>query len=299
VDLLSAQGKSGEAGPLIESKSEGILSQAVDDKQRLGWSLSLANLHTRVGNHVDAERWCRRVYEQDPAQYAALANSLARQGKLDEALDVCQQAAAKDATAQSAIVMAAMLLESTPKPAHFQRVEPVIAAALKKFDSDPDLLFAVSVLRILQERFGDATGLLNRLLQLRPDDVRALNNLAMCLAEDPQQLAGARAAIDKAIGLAGVDAGLLDTKGTILVYERQPQEAIPLLERARNLDVDPRFRFHLALAYRDAGEVDKAKAELRAVQGRLEAQILTPTDRRMLAGIKDLVAPEIKQQAAP
>ncbi|HUE70462.1 MAG TPA: tetratricopeptide repeat protein [Pirellulaceae bacterium] len=300
VDLLVAQGAGNQAEPLIEERAAAGLAQAADQQQRLRASLSLANLHTRTGNHAAAERWSRKVYEEDPSQYAALAGALARQGKLDEALTLCEEAAAREATFQPAIVMAAVLLESSPRPEHFRRIEPAVSAALKEFSSEPQLLYSISVLRILEERYDDAIELLQRTLELSPEDVRAMNNLAMVLAENPQQYAQAIRTIDKAIALAGVDAGMLDTKGAILVYDGKAQEAIPLLEKARNLDSDPRYRFHLALAYRDAGEVEKAKVEFRqAVAGDLEAQLLTPTDRRLLAGIKSLIEPQATTQAAP
>ena len=81
---------------------------------------------------------------------------------------------------------------------------------------------------------------------------------------------------------------LLDTKGTILLYDGKAKEALPFLQRAVSSatasNPDPRYCFHLALAYDRLGENRKARDALtKARQEGLTDQFLTPTDRRLLA----------------
>jgi len=54
--------------------------------------------------------------------------------------------------------------------------------------------------------------------------------------------------------MSEMDAGLLDTKGTILLYAGQLEQAVTFLEAAaQSSDSDPRYLFHLALAYQTLG----------------------------------------------
>jgi Flp pilus assembly protein TadD len=115
-----------------------------------------------------------------------------------------------------------------------------------------------------------------------------LNNLATLLAEQPDKRQEALRYIDRAIGIIGPQAGLLDTKGMVLVFEGKPDEAVPLLEEAAATpQADPRYQFHLAVAYDRAGETEKARAALAiARKGNLTSQLLTPLDRQMLGELE-------------
>ncbi len=130
--------------------------------------------------------------------------------------------------------------------------------------------------------------LFRQVLALKPAHVGALNNLATLLAEQPDKRQEALEYVDRAIGIVGPQPGLLDTKGMILVFQKKPDEAVPLLEEAAATpQADPRYHFHLAVAYDRAGEAEKARAALRtARKNHLASQILTPQDRQMLAELE-------------
>jgi uncharacterized protein HemY len=130
-------------------------------------------------------------------------------------------------------------------------------------------------------------------LKQQPKSIPVLNNLAMILAEIPAQRDEALKLIDRAIAIAGQQPGLLDTKGAILVYQGQPAKAVLLLEAAaREASHDSRHRFHLAAAYHGLGQTAKAKEQLTAAIGQqLEKQVLTTTDRRLLADLKASLIP--------
>jgi tetratricopeptide (TPR) repeat protein len=193
-----------------------------------------------------------------------------------------------DATVQPALTLATALVGASPTELDFRRAEPILAAALKKFDTDLRLLYAVSLVRVIQGKEADAVALFRNVVKVNPRFVPALNNLAMMLAERPADRAEALQLIDRAIEIAGKDPGLLDTKGTILLYRGQTREAMPVLESAtRGSKVDPRHNFHLALAYRDQGKTEEAKAQLKtALNGNLGSQFLTPTDRKLLSDLR-------------
>lgn len=137
----------------------------------------------------------------------------------------------------------------------------------------------MATLRAVQGRYAESIEHYRSLIKLEPRNVGAMNNLAVMLAEVPETRAESIRVIDKAIEIAGEQPGLLDTKGTILVYLGESQNALFLLEAAaREAGTDARHHFHLAAAYHGVGEMMKAKQQLTsAIAMNLEQQVLAPS----------------------
>jgi Flp pilus assembly protein TadD len=108
------------------------------------------------------------------------------------------------------------------------------------------------------------------------------------LSERPDGRKEALKWIEQAIAVSGTEAALFDTKATILIFEGRPKEAVDFLKAAvESSDTDPRYRFHLALAYKDLNNLEQAKSELQlALQRDLAKQILTPTEQELLAKLR-------------
>ena len=103
--------------------------------------------------------------------------------------------------------------------------------------------------RVVQGNLPEATRLLRKALEFDPQNVGALNNLAMILSEQPGNVDEALQCIDRAIDNIGPRPDLYDTKACILIYGDRPAEAIELLTFVLRADTsDPRFKFHLAAA---------------------------------------------------
>ena len=170
-----------------------------------------------------------------------------------------------------------------------KRAKPLLADAAQRHASNEQLLYAVALIAILQNENPAAEAMLRRVIELNPRNVPALNNLALVASEIPAQREEALRLIDQALVVAGPNAGLLDTKGTILVYSGRSAQAVTLLESAiQGKDVDPRHHFHLALAYHDTGRAEEAKTQMQlALDRELMAQVLTATDRKLLANLLD------------
>jgi Flp pilus assembly protein TadD len=79
----------------------------------------------------------------------------------------------------------------------------------------------------------------------------------------------------------------------ILVYDEKFDEAVALLEEAASTPMaDPRYHFHLAVAYDRAGAAEKARAALAAARkGDLSRQVLTQMDQQLLAGLEQKFHP--------
>jgi Flp pilus assembly protein TadD len=143
-------------------------------------------------------------------------------------------------------------------------------------------------MQVNYQRFDLAEALYNRVLEEVPNNELALNNLATILAEMPGRAGDALQRIDQAIEFHGSRPAFLDTKGSILLLQDRCQEAVECLEQATAVVVpDPRFVFHLAVAYWRTDQKDKARQLLQqALNKDLENQMLTQSDLRWLAELK-------------
>jgi Flp pilus assembly protein TadD len=291
---LFLQQRTAEIGPLVEAAAE-RLTKTVADKspEQVKLFRGLGEVYYAVERYALAEKWFRLAVNVAPEQYGPLAHSLARQHRPKEAIDVCIEAAKADHTGQPAKVLAAVLLSSGIGKEDMRAAEPLLAAAIEEHKDDPNLLAAVGTLRVAQGRSADAVALYRQALRRQPRQVDVLNNLATLLAEQDGQREEALAYVDRAIQLAGPQPGLLDTKGMILVFEGKPVEAVPLLKEAASVfQADPRYLFHLAVAYDRSGDTANARQQLAlARQGDLAGTVLTSKDQQLLAELEQRLRP--------
>ena len=287
-------GRTSEIEPLVEPLAKKLLDalEKVEEKKserKAQVCLAVGQVLSGVEQHQAAEGWYRRLAELLPEGYEPLAISLARQGRHSEAIDICLKEAAKsDSSPRPAMVVASVLTSGQATKADFQLAESLLSEAAAAHKDNAQLLSAVANVRIMQNRYEDAAKLYRQALGLIPKDPLALNNLATVLSEEPDTRAEALRLIERAIQIAGPTPALLDTKGTALIHDGKADQAIPFLEQAASgLRPDPRFPFHLAIAYHQAGERAKAKATFtKALDGDLERQILTSMDKRYLSELK-------------
>ncbi|MFH1923093.1 MAG: tetratricopeptide repeat protein, partial [Planctomycetota bacterium] len=287
---LDASGEQSKIEPLVEEVANKLLEEkaGASEEERAQTCLQVGNIYSRVKLYELAEPWYRRVVELLPKGYAPLALSLALQGRTTEAIRLSSEAAKRDGPLGAALVLASVLTQGQPTAEDYQFAEPTLSQAVQENGDNPELLFAVANVRIVQGRIDDAIRLYEKVLELRPKDYRVLNNLATMLSEQPDRRDEALRRIDEAIEHATPLPSLLDTKGTILIHLDRAEEAVHWLEEAvSGAQPDPRFVFHLAVAYDKVGETEKARSALqRAKDGNLEGQILTDSDREFLADLE-------------
>lgn len=236
-----------------------------------------------------AETFHRMAKEKTPGLYRLLAMALGRQGNYEEALRVCREAAQKDSSPMPYITAAYAMLEGRPSAKDYERAEAFLVGGAEMHRDSPELLNVLAALRIQEPKIEEAVALLRQVVELRPRDVQAMNNLATVLVERPETLSEGKKLVEQAIAMAGPQAGSLDLQGVILLAEGKPAEAIPLFEKACAApQADPRFYFHLAVAYQRIGNQVKSQESLkRARDLELEQQILTPSDKILLAELEN------------
>jgi len=286
---LAAKGETAKIERLVEPFAARLLEEAGEDEEkRAQVCFQIGAVYSAASQSEPAERWYRRGVELAPDRYGAVVVDLAKQGQTTEAIRICNEAAKRDSSPRAAQALTMVLIEGKPSPEDFELAEPTLSQAVEEYKDNPELLFAVANVRIQQDRIDDAIALYEDVLELRPKNVIVLNNLATLLSESPERRDEALRCIDQAIDSGGPQPALLDTKGTILILSGRAQEAVRWLEEAVSGGAsDPRFHFHLAVAYDRVGESGKARDSLqRARDGDLMGQILTETDREWLAELE-------------
>jgi tetratricopeptide (TPR) repeat protein len=131
-------------------------------------------------------------------------------------------------------------------------------------------------------RFQDEIAIYRELLQVEPENVIYLNNLAWALGECSDQPEEALELIDRAFQSLGTRIPeLLDTRGVILDRLGRPEEAITTIEEA--LVAQPNkaiYHFHLARALDAVGRADDARSSMsKALELGLTADDVEPTER--------------------
>jgi tetratricopeptide (TPR) repeat protein len=137
-------------------------------------------------------------------------------------------------------------------------------AGVKAAPNDIQLLVELASYYERQGRANDAISLYEALYQRNPKLQLAANNLALLLATyrtDRNSLDRAR---DLSAPFVTSDNGaLLDTNGWVHYKRGEAQDALPVLERALIRAPESQvIRYHLALAELDAGQTDRARANL-------------------------------------
>jgi tetratricopeptide (TPR) repeat protein len=294
---LGDQGRTAQIEPLVEPAAEKLQKRIGEENPRQEAQLcqAVGALYERIGQHSAAQRWYRRLLKLAPDGYEPLAMSLAKEGRTQEAVALCDEAGKADKSARPALRLAMVLLSGHATAEDLKRAEPALQKALDNHKDELVLLANVANIRILQGRPDEAIALYRQILQRQPRNPAVLNNLATLLSErpEPEERKEALEDIEQAIKLSGPQPDWLDTKGLILVYEGKPDQAVGLLKEAASAPhPDPRWSFHLAVAYVRLGELDKARVALeQARAGDLDHQLLTKMDRQLLADLEKKLGP--------
>jgi predicted Zn-dependent protease len=288
VRLLAAEKKGEEGWRLLDEFGEKELTASLKDADRAKLLLQLGNLAAAVDYRDKAEGWYRQLLAIAPSSYVLLAQSLSDQERFSDAVEVCLRAAKSRPAAEIATVLSQILSTVEASKELDERVQPVIAAALDADGDNVELLMSVAVRHVTEDNYDDAIGLFRRVLALQPDHTLALNNLATLLAERPNELGEAQRCVERAMAIAGRSPALLDTLGTILIRKGQSDQAVVALEEAvAGTASDPRYYFHLAVAYQRARREGDAKQALDSARRfGLDQAILTSGDRELLASLQ-------------
>lgn len=228
----------------------------------------------------DAESLLREAYRWDPGTAKDYVRNLLATDDLvvrKMAIDFLVERVKNEKTSEFASVLVGVLKASEADPRLATATQEAVAQIDTGKIADPQLLKALADHWIWQGKEVSAIETFRRIIELRPNDIVALNNLANLLAEQPNGTAEALQHIERAIEIAGENPVLLDTKGTVLLLGERYLEAVQVLRLAEAKEPsDPRILLHLFIALKgalnssDPGSVTDADVEAVANRINLE-----------------------------
>ena len=209
--------------------------------------------------YPDALHWYEEVeggeqYLQAQMRYALVLNKL---GKLDAARAHLRQVAASSDQARVQLLLTeAQMLRDANRPIE---AFDLIGGALQSTPDQPDLLYDYAMLAEKLQRMDLLETNLRKLISLQPDHAHAYNALGFSLADRNERLPEAQGLIEKALQLSPDDPFIIDSMGWVLYRMGQSKEALEYLRKAYRARADPEIAAHLGEVLWAAGEHREAE----------------------------------------
>jgi len=288
--LLSLDGKSGQASKELEdwlTAKKSALPRGYTPTQ-MAEILSLAGQGMQIiGSSARAEELLRESYELDSRAGINYVRSLARTNNntaRENAIRFLLKRSEENTSSESTRMLASLLSVGETSPELLENAERLLKRVSTSNESDLNLLLSVADYWLSKNKQSDAIEIYRRIIQLRPNDVVALNNIANLLAENPGAIDEALGYSEKALQIAGRQPLLLDTKAVLLMNGGRTAEAIPVLEMAIASSNDPRLMLHMYIALSNVNRTVEAERVLTGINlNSLNSTLLTPSDQRELS----------------
>jgi cellulose synthase operon protein C len=250
---------------------------------------TLAELAEKLGRVDVAEQLYRRYEALPNVRDGKIVRAmfLCRLGQVKEALDICEPLWADPRNVEVAASACIAVIDSTKTlsdPQQLERVTSRLEQASKQKTDSTFLLVGLGHCLERQKRYDEAKTIYQNVIKqgshnavASANSTRLLatsyNNLAWLLAIKDDQGKVALADVDNAIKLAGALPNFLDTRGVIYLSLKQTRDAITDLQSAADADPSPAKSFHLAQAYLQANDKEKAKHYLKDARAKKLEQI--------------------------
>jgi Tfp pilus assembly protein PilF len=262
----------------------------------IGYRLSLRLLE-EFARPAAAEAVCRQYLKvTDKLQeQITLAAFIGQQGRIDEALDICDEA--KDEVQPQAAATTAMRMAATGalSAKQLDRVDQILAEAVRRKPNSMFLAAQLAALRNLQGRYDEASVLYSVMLEKDPDFILALNNLAVIFAFQGKKLDQALTMIDHAIEHGGRTPDLLDTRGSVLTALGKFAEAAHDLEASIAAAPSAIAYWHLARAQMEAGNSAEArKSFAQAKEAGIKEESLHNLERKAFQDLQSQLDPRLE-----
>jgi tetratricopeptide (TPR) repeat protein len=247
--VLQAGGQGDQAARLLVELAGREFSRSKEPQVLGQVGLILEQLeHPREAEPL-VRRFVAEASTKQPDSILVLVDFLARQQRLDEALTLLEKSTAMCSPERVAWSGVAAVRLCPAKQADLLRVERKIVAAQEENPRSVNLLVYLGDLRDAEGRYDEAVAAYRKVLEIKPDNILALNNLAWLLAFQYNRSSEALKLLEEAIRVAGLRPDLLDTRGVILSRMDRHQEALNDLEEAIAQQPNGLRYFHLAQVY--------------------------------------------------
>jgi tetratricopeptide (TPR) repeat protein len=227
---------------------------------------ALAQVASQRKDDVQAEQWLAQVNGDSEQLQVAIARAglMSRQGQLDEALNLIDQApqSSHQDVRLKRSVSASLLREHK----QWARAKAVLQEGLAQDPGDFDALYDLAM---VSEKLGELDNMerqLRTLMDARPQDPQAFNALGYALADRNQRLGEARELIQKALSLAPQDPFIIDSLGWVEYRMGHLDEAQRLLRQAYDARADAEIAAHLGEVLWMQNQKEQAIALFRQAQ---------------------------------
>ena len=230
--------------------------------------LMLAQAAEQLGDFKAAQAWLDQIEDPQRALEVELrrASLLARQGRMDEAVQLVRQAPeSNEGEARAKVLAEAQLLRESKM---YEQANQVLDKANLRFVNDTDILYEQAMLAEKLDRVADMERLLRRVMELRPDYYHAHNALGYSLADRGLRLPEAKALIQRALELAPGEPFIIDSLGWVEYRMGDRTEAIKHLRQAYQARPDAEIASHLGEVLWVDGQLDEARRILREGKAR-------------------------------
>src|SRR5439155_25393551 len=174
-------------------------------------------------------------------------------------LEVCAEARGRACPPEEVAASAMMIGCAGPaSEEQLDRVERCVRDCVEQKPGSPVLRKLLAVVQARRGRYAEAAVSYQAVLKQSARDVDALNNLALMLALQKGRPAEPLALLERAVGLAGATAGLIDTRGMVYLHVGELESAIRDFSDAVARGPTPIRHLHLAQAYLRAGKREEA-----------------------------------------
>jgi tetratricopeptide (TPR) repeat protein len=230
--------------------------------------LMLAQAAEQLGDFKAAQAWLDQIDDPQRALEVELrrASLLARQGRMDEAVQLVRQAPeSNEGQARAKLLAEAQLLRESKL---YEQANQVLDKANLRFVNDTDILYEQAMLAERLERVDDMERLLRRVMELRPDYYHAHNALGYSLADRGLRLPEAKALIQRALELAPGEPFIIDSLGWVEYRMGDRTESIKHLRQAYQSRPDAEIAAHLGEVLWVDGQLDEGRRILREGKAR-------------------------------
>ncbi|MEI8016971.1 MAG: tetratricopeptide repeat protein [Schlesneria sp.] len=247
----------------------------------------------------EAESLFNQIVKDNPDEIMVLIDFLAGTKQIDRAMELLQEHGSKSGVGGIINVVRKITKNPAVSPEQLRRLQDQVTQfqALvedKKLNDPPmSILLTLADLMGWRGEIKESQRIYQDVLRKRPDNIYALNNLAVLLALNSGDHRAAMKLVTSAINNGGPMDSLHDTRGLVSLAAGQSGAAVVDFKSSIFEKESAENQFHLAVAYSRIGAIKDAKESLAIAEklGLFEED-LHPKERIMLKTLRKLLATE-------
>jgi tetratricopeptide (TPR) repeat protein len=226
-----------------ETQLKLALSKGKKDQDRVQYYLGQLSEAKKQDDEAIAYYRQVKAGEHEFAAKMRVGILLGKQGKLDEARQALHQYTPinNEQRAQVVLIEAQLLREVK----QYEQAYQVLQQGLEKLPNHPVLLYEAAMMADKIGKHEVAEQDLRKLIQMNPQDANAYNALGYSLLERNERVPEAVGLVEKALQLSPDDAAIMDSVGWGYYRSGKLDDSVKLLRRAFAGNPDPEIASHL------------------------------------------------------